>query len=149
MKKNRKKRQMWVKPWLQKKLYGTHSQIFTELQHGEIKDMQDYIRLSPEMFNTLLEKVRTHISRTDTNMRDSISAGARLEATLRYLATGATYGSLQYMSRISKSTLSSIIPDTCDAIYKALKNDYVKVSLSVVSMCIPTATVSHIREYLQ
>lgn len=61
-------------------------------------------------------------------MRQSIKPAARAEATLRYLATGCCYTSLQYSTRISKQSLSSIIPETCDAIYEALKDDCMKVS---------------------
>ena len=52
----------------------------------------------------------------DTNMRDSISAKARLEATL------------EYSTRISKQSLSEIVPDTYQAIYDVLKDEYLQVS---------------------
>ncbi|KAG7177127.1 hypothetical protein Hamer_G000366, partial [Homarus americanus] len=44
-----------------------------EKMREDTQDVQRYIRMTPEMYNTLLDKVRPHISRTDTNMRDSIS----------------------------------------------------------------------------
>ena len=50
-------------------------------------------------------------------MRDSIPAGAQLEATLRYLVGSEAYSSLQYLTRISKQSLSAIIPETCEGIY--------------------------------
>ena len=40
---------------------------------------------------------------------------------------GETYQSLGCQYRISKSSISGIVPDTCDAIYKALKDDHLKV----------------------
>ena len=49
-------------------------------------------------------------------MRDSISAKARLEATL------------EYSTRISKQSLSEIVPDTYQAIYDVLKDEYLQVS---------------------
>ena len=64
----------------------------------------------------------------NTNMRDSITAEVRLEATLQFLATGSTYSALQYSSRISKQSLSNIIPEICWAIYDVLKDDYLQVS---------------------
>ncbi|KAG7176393.1 hypothetical protein Hamer_G009200, partial [Homarus americanus] len=39
----------------------------------DTQDVQRYIRMTPEMYNTLLDKIRPHTSGTDTNMRDSIS----------------------------------------------------------------------------
>lgn len=134
--KKRKKRSVWVKEWLQNKVCGSYLQIFSEFQSEDTQAMQQYIRMNPEMFTTILERIRPLISKTDTNMRDAVPAGARLEVTLRYLATGASYGSLEYTSRISKSLLSKIIPETCDAIYKALRSDYLKVSHMLINYSI-------------
>jgi hypothetical protein len=36
--------------------------------------------------------------------------------------------SLQYMYRIHETTISRFVPEVCDAIYSALKNDYLRVS---------------------
>ena len=59
-------------------------------------------------------------------MRSPISAGERLSVTLRFLATGESFTSLQYQFRISASTLSLIIPEVCDAIFKVLQDDYMR-----------------------
>ncbi|KAK9701028.1 hypothetical protein QE152_g30850 [Popillia japonica] len=59
-------------------------------------------------------------------MRESISARHRLDVTLRFLATGETYRSLMYSTRIHETTISKIIPETCSAIYKRLKGEYLK-----------------------
>ena len=75
----------------------------------------------------LVLKVERYIQWQDTNMRQCITPSARVEATLRYLATECCYTSLQYSTRISKQSVSIIIPENCDAIYEALKDDYMKV----------------------
>ncbi|MPC81626.1 hypothetical protein E2C01_076254 [Portunus trituberculatus] len=49
-----------------------------------------------------------------------------LEATLLFLSTGASYSSFQYPTRISKQSLSQIVPDTCQAIYDELKDEYLQ-----------------------
>ena len=46
--------------------------------------------------------------------------------TLRYLATGESFSSLQFQFRISKSTISLFIPEVCEAIYESLKDKYLK-----------------------
>lgn len=51
----------------------------------------------------------------------------RLETTLRFLATGETYRSLMYATRIHESTISRFIPDICEIIYNTLKDTYLKV----------------------
>ena len=80
--------------------------------------------MSPPTFEFILSKVRPKIEKIDTDLREAIDAGARLEATLLYLITGDTYSRLQYMTRIHQSTLGKIIPEVCQAIYETLGKDY-------------------------
>lgn len=63
-------------------------------------------------------------------MRSSICAGERLQATLLFLGTGASYARLEYLTRISRPSLSKIIPETCAALYTALKDEYLKIPTS-------------------
>lgn len=60
-------------------------------------------------------------------MRASISPEERLVATLRFLATGRPYEDLKFSTRISAPSLLSIIPETCVAIYEALRTNFMKV----------------------
>ncbi|XP_058177768.1 putative nuclease HARBI1 [Anopheles ziemanni] len=62
----------------------------------------------------------------DTNMRSAITPRERLLITLRFLAAGETYTSLQYLFRVSKSSISKVVPEVCDAIMEAL-HDYIKL----------------------
>lgn len=59
-------------------------------------------------------------------MRKSISAADRLALTLRYLATGESFRSLQYVFRIPHNTISTIVPEVFDAIFAVLKDEYMK-----------------------
>lgn len=78
------------------------------------------------IFQELLNKVSPLIRKKDTWMRCSIPPKICLSVTLRFLATGESYASLEFQYRISRSTLSSLIPNVCDAIYKVLKEEYLK-----------------------
>ncbi|XP_061391148.1 putative nuclease HARBI1 [Musca vetustissima] len=60
-------------------------------------------------------------------MREAISSTARLLLTLRFLATGERYSQLSYGFRISVSAISKIIPETIDAIYSVLSDEFLKV----------------------
>lgn len=64
-----------------------------------------------------------HTSKPETNSMIVF----RLVLTLRFLATGESYRSLMFSFRIPVSTISSIIPETCEAIYECLKDIYMKV----------------------
>ncbi|XP_023311663.1 uncharacterized protein LOC111692132 [Anoplophora glabripennis] len=59
-------------------------------------------------------------------MREAITVKERLAITLRYLATVDSYTSLQYIFRVSKQSISRIVPEVCDAIIEAL-HDYVEL----------------------
>ena len=76
--------------------------------------------MSPERFQQLLEHVRHHISKQDTNFRKSISATKRLVITLRYLSRGIPQVTLAYNFRVGCSTVAGILIETCDVIYKVL-----------------------------
>ncbi|KAJ8912386.1 hypothetical protein NQ315_014754 [Exocentrus adspersus] len=60
-------------------------------------------------------------------LKEAISVQDRLAITLRYLASGDSFTSLQYLFRISKQSISQIIPEVSQAIIDGLK-EYVKVS---------------------
>ncbi|EZA52911.1 hypothetical protein X777_07656 [Ooceraea biroi] len=61
-------------------------------------------------------------------MRECISLKERLSLTLRFLATGESYRSLEYSTRIPACTISRIIPETCRVIYEVLRDDYLRVN---------------------
>lgn len=63
-------------------------------------------------------------------MRKAITPHKRLTATLRFLATERNYEDLKYSTLISPQALSYIIPETCNAIYKVLKTQYMKVRIT-------------------
>lgn len=54
-------------------------------------------------------------------MRTALPAKLKLELTLRYLATGDSYKTLQYMYRVEKSSICESIPEVVQAIYEALQ----------------------------
>jgi hypothetical protein len=56
-------------------------------------------------------------------MRQAIPACIRLQVTLRYLASGANFGVLEDIFRVPKSTLSTLIPDVCQALWDELSNE--------------------------
>lgn len=101
--------------------------FYRELKDEEPKLYQNFMRMTSEQFNHLLSLVSPLIAKKDTVMRKSISPSDRLILTLRYLATGDSFRSLQYLFRIPANTISIIIPKVLDAIYKVLVDDYLKV----------------------
>ena len=80
--------------------------------------------MSPNRFEHLLSLVQPLIVKQDTKFRKAIPPAERLAITLRFLATGDSQQSLSFSFRVGKATVSKIIIETCDAIYKVLKDTY-------------------------
>lgn len=126
---NKKFRKVWVKDFFfNRNEEGFYKKLQTEIRINEPELYHNFLRMDPEQFDNLLVLVTPHIQKIDTNMRQSIPAGERLVLTLRYLATGENFRSLQYLFRIPASTISRIIPEVLDAIYKVLVGEYLQVS---------------------
>lgn len=92
---------------------------------------RNFFRMSSSDFETLLTLTGPTISRHDTSFRRAIPAHERLAVTLRFLATGDSYHSLMYLFKISKQTISQIIPNVCYALVNVLQ-DYIKVRIKIL-----------------
>nr|CAH7738232.1 unnamed protein product [Callosobruchus chinensis] len=68
--------------------------------------------MNEEKIDNLLEKLTPTLSKTNTLMRDAIFSNVKLEITLRYLATGDSFNSLEFLYRLPKSTISRFVPET-------------------------------------
>ncbi|XP_001951483.2 putative nuclease HARBI1 [Acyrthosiphon pisum] len=133
--KNRKlkKRRMWVHPLLaQRILKGSFSTMYGDLRDNENKFF-NYFRMSIKSFDELLSKLESGIKVSNSG-RPSISPTERLCVTLRYLASGNTFTDLQYSYRMGISTISGIVEDVCEQIWK------------MKSECIPLPTEEKWRE---
>uniref|UniRef100_A0A0A1XDI2 Putative nuclease HARBI1 n=1 Tax=Zeugodacus cucurbitae TaxID=28588 RepID=A0A0A1XDI2_ZEUCU len=123
----RKKKRQWVKVWrTTKSKTGSHSFLMKELLPFDKDGYKNYLRMSEAQFNFILSAIQEDIIKQDTWMRAAIPAAEKLSLTLRFLATGETFQSLNFASKISVSAISGIIPEVCDAIYKRLKALYLK-----------------------
>ena len=126
--KQRKKRSVWVKPWLQRRnKLGVYRTLLQELRM-EAEEYKQFLRMSPELFDELLILVKPEIEKETTILRDPIPSALKLAATILYLSTGSNYADLQHLFRIHKSTLSKFIPEVCEAIFRRLKDNYLQVS---------------------
>ena len=81
--------------------------------------------MSPERFQHLLALVEPFILKKPCRSRKPITPAERLMVTLRYLATGDSQQSQSFAFRIERSTLSSLLRETCQAIWLALR-EYIK-----------------------
>jgi hypothetical protein len=122
-----KKKRLWCKEWYLKRAKFSHMNLLRELRVLSKSDLQNFLRMNETHFQLLLTKVAPHISKQNTIMRDAISAEERLTITSRFLATGRSYEDLKFTCAISPQSLRIIVPETCCAICKTLKKEYLKV----------------------
>lgn len=129
VKRNRQKKisKKWFKTWLLQRSKYSHVDLLEKFC-VEKEDWHNYLRMDEETYFELLQLVTPLIEKRSTNMRDSISCHERSTATLRFLATGRSYADLKFSTIISPQALSYIIPDTCRAILRVLKKEYLKVN---------------------
>ena len=112
----RARRQIWVRPQIfRRPEYGQYETLLQELNREDINGYKNFLRVLPELFLELCERVGPYIEKRDF-WRKSIPVGLRIAVTLRYLATGNSYKSLQYAFRVAHNTISLIVPETCQAI---------------------------------
>jgi hypothetical protein len=118
----KRRRSLWTREWLVRRpAFGAYKHLMQELQREDRAGFKNYLRMSPELFDEIVERLTPHIEKKDTAMRKAISPAERLAITLRYMATGNSYHSLMYEFRVAHNTISIIVRETCEAIIKEFK----------------------------
>lgn len=85
-------RSKWVKNWVMRRSkQGCYANLFKELKNEDRNGFINFVRMSPEDFDYLLNLVAPLITKKDTNIRKAIPAGEKLALTLRFLATGDSF----------------------------------------------------------
>ncbi|XP_063960239.1 putative nuclease HARBI1 [Lytechinus pictus] len=114
-------RRFWTRPWLLRRpTYGHYETLMAELAGEDLDGFRNFLRIDSGIFQELLSRVGPRIEKQDTFMRKALSAGLRLAITLRFLATGDSYQSLEYNFRVAKCSICRIVPETCKAIIAEL-----------------------------
>ncbi|XP_012228802.2 putative nuclease HARBI1 [Linepithema humile] len=101
---------------------GDFSQLFQELKNTDHEEFYHYTRMTPDQFDWLLEKTKPYLLKR--SRRRSFPSELRLAVTLGYLAHADSVWSKKWSFRIGRSTVYKIIPETCNAIIKALQPIY-------------------------
>ena len=97
-----------VQFWLQRRvLYGQYEKLVAELREEDAWGYKNYMRISPELFQELLERVGPRLEKGGTFMRKTLRHEHRLAIALRYMASGDCYKSLSYSFRVAHNTISN------------------------------------------
>jgi len=124
---NTRKRK-WVRDWIRKReQFGASALLLKELAEEDHFAYRNIMRISQTKFDELLQMVSPAITKINTPMRNAIPSNTKLEITLRYLASGDSLMTLEYLFRVPHNTISTFLPEVLIAIYNALST-FIKVS---------------------
>ena len=90
-------------------------------------DWCENFRMRKETFEFLCNRLRNYITKQHTNMRQPISVEEQVAVTLWYLSTGSGFRTVAWLFGISKSSVCTIVRETCDAIVQVLQMQLIKL----------------------
>ena len=122
-----RRRRMWVRPWLERRIeLGQYTRLMEELRVEDVPAFKNFLRMGPDMFQELLQRLVPRLTKIDTFCRKALSPGLKLAFTLRYLASGDNYHSLMYSFRVPHNTISKVIPEVCEAIIAEFADEVIE-----------------------
>lgn len=131
-KKNIRKHRRWWQTQIFRKQHNLLNILVSESGYDQFKN---FTRMTKNDFEFLLNLITPKIMKKDTTFRRAISPRDRLALTLRFLATGDSYSSLQYLFKVSKASISHIVPEVCQAIVEVLRErGYIKVRVIFINI---------------
>lgn len=86
--KQKKKKRIWARDWILRCDLGIHKPLLSELKTEDPRQLGNFLRMTAEDFDYLLELVGLIITKSNTKMRCAITASERLCLTLKFLAIG-------------------------------------------------------------
>ena len=112
-----------------------HREYHNLLQEVRLCDAEShfrYLQMSRRTFYRLLAKVGPFLRRRryQSQCRPEIHPAERLALTIRFLATGNSQASLSFNYKLRRSTICTIVRETCSVIWKVLYPVFVKVPSS-------------------
>ncbi|XP_073425099.1 WD repeat-containing protein 76 isoform X1 [Dendrobates tinctorius] len=117
----RRAKKLWVYPIVSEKREKWYfNELYRDLRRYPDK-FKAFCRLPIQGFDRLLQILSPELSYCSTFRKKANSAEERLLITLRFLATGESYTSLEIQFRVGKSTISQIVRRTCNVIWQKLQ----------------------------
>ena len=121
----RRHRRYRVRPWptrAELEEEGQYSRPMPMHQSDDPMAYRNFIQMLPELYQELGQRITAEFQRDRTLMRDPVSPGVKLAVTLRHLATADSYTTLQYAFRVASLTIKKFVPEVCDAITRAYRD---------------------------
>ncbi|XP_062621654.1 putative nuclease HARBI1 [Saccostrea cucullata] len=113
----RNHRAVWVRPWIDRRLdLGMYNKLMIELRNEDPHAFHNFMRMSPAMFDEVVNRLTPRLTKEQTNFRPNLEPGLKVAVTLRHLASGTKYRDMQYAWRVPHNTISKVVRDVCEAI---------------------------------
>ncbi|KAJ8874095.1 hypothetical protein PR048_024936 [Dryococelus australis] len=96
---------------------------------------KNFTRMSPTTFEVLLIRIVPKICEKETHVREPNPAQDLFAVTLRFLATGDSCTSLQYVFRISKQAIGEIVRDVCAALVEVSQENIKSTEMNAIGDC--------------
>ena len=111
-------------PWiLQRQEKGCYRNL-TNLIQTDIPGYQNFVRIPAADFDLIQECIHHRIKKEVTNFRKPLEVGLNLAITLRHLATGEIYISLEYHWLVGQNIMYKFILNVCWTILDEFQKEY-------------------------
>ena len=118
------RRRCWCRPWISRReQLGQYHTLMRELREKDPQEFINYMRMPPEMYDYILERVGPRIEKQKTWLRQPLEPGLKLAITLRHFASGDKYPSVKFGFRVPSNTVSLIVRDVSQAIIDEFKDE--------------------------
>ena len=113
----RRRRSRWVKPWVaQRNEVCMYSKLMKLLRDHNPEDFRQMLRVTPQMFDEILERVTPLIQKETTRFRKPLEPGLKLALTLWHLATGEKYRAMRFSWSVPHNTICKVVREVCKAL---------------------------------
>ena len=94
-----RRRWIWVRTWLDEAKRSQHkhyNKLMLELLYEDPASYFNYLKVPPELFDELLDRLRPALTYEDTHYRKALEPGLKLAMTMRNLASGDRCASMKF-----------------------------------------------------
>ncbi|XP_041367086.1 uncharacterized protein LOC121381797 [Gigantopelta aegis] len=110
-------RAIWVRPWIsRRRQFGKYDQLLVELRKEDQRAFKNFLRMPPEMYDELVQRVGPRITKQRTWYREPLDPGLKIAITLRHIASGTKYAAMKFGCRVPHNTQSLAVREVCQAI---------------------------------
>ena len=119
-----------TREWIQRREEeGLYANLVQELMVEDIRTYREMMRMDYDCFKHILQLIEPYITPQNSGVSGQrvVAAAERLVLTIRFLATGETFSSLNLQFRISERAISHIVDSVSNAIVSYIGQEYIKL----------------------